>query len=106
VLFETDKATLKPGGESDVDRLAEVLRDAGAASVVVEGHTDSTGSESYNRQLSRERAVAVRDALVDKGVPADWISARGLGESYPVTSNDTEAGRQQNRRVEIIVKQS
>jgi outer membrane protein OmpA-like peptidoglycan-associated protein len=105
VLFEVDEATLKPGGITQLERLAGLLQEAGAESVLVEGHTDSQGSESYNSRLSQERAAAVRDALITGGVPAEMIRARGLGESYPVATNTTEAGRQQNRRVEIVVQE-
>jgi outer membrane protein OmpA-like peptidoglycan-associated protein len=103
VLFETGRAELKPGAMRDIDRLATVLRQEPDRQVVIEGHTDSTGSPDTNRRLSEERADAVRDALVTSGIPADRIVTRGLGEGYPVASNATAAGRQQNRRVEIII---
>ncbi|MGF1476237.1 MAG: OmpA family protein [Geminicoccaceae bacterium] len=103
VLFEFDTATLKPGGEAQVDRIAEALSDLGDRPILVEGHTDNVGSETYNLQLSRDRAEAVRQSLIAGGIAPDRIRARGLGESYPVTANDTEAGRQQNRRVEIVI---
>jgi len=70
---------------------------------VIEGHTDSTGSDSYNQELSQRRAEAVRNFLVSNGITGDRIVARGYGESYPVTVNTTEAGRQQNRRVEVVI---
>jgi OmpA-OmpF porin, OOP family len=70
---------------------------------VLEGHTDSVGSDSYNLKLSQERAEAVQDFLLKNGLAAASLTARGLGESYPVATNDTAAGRQQNRRVQIIV---
>jgi outer membrane protein OmpA-like peptidoglycan-associated protein len=69
----------------------------------VEGHTDSVGGEEYNQKLSEERADSVRDYLVGQGVSHDIVSARGFGKTRPVASNDNAAGRQQNRRVELVV---
>lgn len=102
VLFDTGQATLKPGADRALDRLAEVLKSNPKTRVMVEGHTDSIGSEAYNQELSQRRAQAVTEALSARGVPADQYQARGLGKSYPVASNETPAGRQQNRRVEIV----
>jgi len=74
--------------------------------ISIEGHTDSTGSNQYNRELSRERALAVREFLVSQGISSETIGGtRGVGEADPIASNDTERGRQLNRRVEIIVEQ-
>jgi outer membrane protein OmpA-like peptidoglycan-associated protein len=102
VLFDTDRATLKPGAYSTVDRLATVLKEAPDRKVMIEGHTDSTGSDDYNQGLSERRAAAVQTALLERGVSSQQISAVGKGESTPVASNDNAAGRQQNRRVEMI----
>lgn len=102
-MFATNRATLAPGAMLSIDKLADILKQNPNEKVVVEGHTDSTGSASYNRQLSRQRAEAVRDALISRGIDQERILARGFGESFPVASNDTEAGRQQNRRVDIVV---
>jgi len=102
VLFDTGQATLKPGADRAVDRLAQYLKDSPGTQVIIEGHTDSVGSDDYNLALSQRRAQAVADALTTRGVSADRIRAKGLGKSYPVASNDTQAGRQQNRRVEIV----
>jgi outer membrane protein OmpA-like peptidoglycan-associated protein len=102
VLFDTGQATLKPGADRAVDRLAQYLKDSPGTQVIIEGHTDSVGSDDYNLALSQRRAQAVADALTTRGVSADRIQAKGLGKSYPVASNDTQAGRQQNRRVEIV----
>jgi outer membrane protein OmpA-like peptidoglycan-associated protein len=103
ILFDTDKATLKPGAESNIARISRILQQYPQYRISVEGHTDSQGSDAYNLDLSNRRAAAVREALVAGGVPADRISSVGKGEAEPVATNDTPAGRQQNRRVEVIV---
>ncbi len=103
VLFDVDGADLKPGAMSTIDRLAEFLGEHENYALVIEGHTDSTGEADYNAALSSRRADAVRAALVSRGIDAARLRAHGLGEAYPVASNDSAAGRQQNRRVEIIV---
>jgi outer membrane protein OmpA-like peptidoglycan-associated protein len=102
VLFDTGRATLKPGADRALDRLAQFLKASPRTRVLVEGHTDSVGSEAYNEELSQRRAQAVTEALSARGVPADQYQAKGLGKAYPVASNETPAGRQQNRRVEIV----
>ena len=106
VLFRTNKAQLKSGGMHNVQKLAAFLNQYPQHKVLVEGHTDSTGSDSYNLELSDRRANAVRAALIDKGVSSDRVATRGYGEAYPVAGNDTAAGRQLNRRVEIIISDS
>ncbi len=103
VLFDTGKSTLKSGSQRDLDRLAQFLKDSPQSRVIVEGFTDSRGSDDYNQQLSEQRAQAVAAALRDRGVPGDRVEARGMGKGFPVASNDTPAGRQQNRRVEIVM---
>jgi outer membrane protein OmpA-like peptidoglycan-associated protein len=102
VLFDTGLATLKPGAYTTIDRLATVLKDAPDRKVTIEGHTDSVGSDEYNQQLSERRATAVQTALLERGVRSDQITAAGKGETFPVAGNDNAAGRQQNRRVEMI----
>lgn len=102
VLFDTGLATLKPGAYVTVDRLASVLKEAPDRKVMIEGHTDSVGSDDYNQGLSERRAAAVQTALLERGVRSDQITALGKGESLPVASNDNAAGRQQNRRVEMV----
>ncbi|HKE96113.1 MAG TPA: OmpA family protein, partial [Povalibacter sp.] len=102
VLFDTGKATLKPGAYATIDRLAEALKEDSGRKVMIEGHTDSVGSDDYNQVLSENRARSVQAALMERGVPGDQISAVGKGEGFPVASNDNAAGRQQNRRVELI----
>jgi outer membrane protein OmpA-like peptidoglycan-associated protein len=103
VLFDVDEAELKPGADSTIGQLAEFLNDYPERELTIEGHTDSTGPDSYNESLSEKRADAVGQALVQRGVPRTRFEVLGLGESQPVASNDTVAGRQQNRRVEVIV---
>lgn len=103
VLFNTNKAQLKSGGMHNVQKLADFLNQYPQHNVLVEGHTDSTGSDSYNLELSDRRANAVRTALIDKGVSSNRVATRGYGETYPVAGNDTVTGRQLNRRVEIIL---
>jgi outer membrane protein OmpA-like peptidoglycan-associated protein len=102
VLFDTGVATLKPGAYPTIDRLATVLKEAPDRKVTIEGHTDSVGSEDFNQGLSERRAAAVQTALLERGVRSEQITALGKGESFPVASNDNAAGRQQNRRVEMI----
>ena len=104
VLFEVDRAELKPGATLKLDELAAVLKRNESAEVDIEGHTDSTGTRAYNLELSQRRAEAVRDYLISRGVPAERVSARGLGPDYPVASNTDQAGRTQNRRVDIVIQ--
>lgn len=103
VLFETDRAQLRAGGMRNVEKLVAFLNQYPQRKALVEGFTDSTGSESYNMELSSRRADAVRTALVDQGVVGTRIATRGYGESYPVAGNDSSGGRQLNRRVEIVL---
>lgn len=103
VLFDLNKAELKAAGMRDVQKLAEFLNENPERKVMVEGYTDSTGSDSYNQQLSERRAEAVRRALVRSGVEIDRIQTVGYGEAYPVASNDSPASRARNRRVEVTI---
>lgn len=103
VLFDTGRAELKPGAYATLDRLATFLRDNPERSLQIEGHTDSTGSDALNLALSQQRADAVRNALLQRGVDGTRIVARGLGKAAPVASNATAEGRQRNRRVEIVI---
>ena len=103
VLFAVDQARLNADGVSMAQRLAIVLQQNPKRAVLVEGHTDSTGSTQHNQELSERRAMAVRDALLDLGVARGQIAVRGYGESYPVAPNDTAMNRQLNRRVEIVL---
>lgn len=102
VLFDTGMATLKPGAYTTIDRLATVLKQAPDRKVLIEGHTDSVGTDEYNQALSQRRAASVQTALLERGVRSDQITSLGKGESFPVAGNDNAAGRQQNRRVEMV----
>ncbi len=102
VMFDTAQSTLKTGAYDTLDRLASSLRDHPGRSVVIEGHTDNVGSEDNNLMLSERRARAVQSALQQRGVNGDQISVVGRGESAPIDSNESESGRRQNRRVELI----
>lgn len=101
ITFDTDSYMIKPEFRSTLDQVAATLASYDKTYVDVYGHTDSTGSESYNMTLSQNRAQSVSGYLVQKGVAAARIGAQGFGETQPVASNETEAGRQANRRVEI-----
>jgi outer membrane protein OmpA-like peptidoglycan-associated protein len=103
VLFDTNQAQLKSGGMRNLQKLADFFKQYPQRKVMIEGFTDSTGSNSRNQELSDQRAYSVRTALLGMGIGTDRITSRGYGESYPVAGNDTAAGRQLNRRVEIIV---
>lgn len=103
VLFDTNEARLKSGGIRNVQRLADFFKQYPQRTVMIEGFTDSTGTSSRNQALSDERAQSVRVALLGMGMSGDRIASRGYGEAYPAASNDTAAGRQSNRRVEIVV---
>ena len=103
VLFNVDQANLTAGGVQTLQKLAEVMREHPDRNVMVEGFTDSTGSEEHNLTLSQRRAEAVRSALMNMGVEGTRISTRGYGEAYPVASNANSADRQLNRRVEIVL---
>lgn len=102
VLFDTGAAKLKPGAASTIERVASFLKNNNDTKVIVEGHTDSRGSDEYNQQLSERRAQSVADALTFRGIDRSRIESTGRGKTLPVASNDTAVGRQQNRRVELI----
>lgn len=102
VLFDTGQASLKPGADLTLDRLASYMRSNPNTRVLIEGHTDSVGSDSYNDALSQRRADAVAHALIARGVEDQDVRAIGRGKNFPVATNDSAAGRQQNRRVEIV----
>ena len=103
VLFDFDSANLKSGAREKLARVAGILLAQPGLQINVEGHTDSIGSDSYNQRLSEQRAASVRDYLIRQGIQPGVVATAGFGESQPVVANTTAAGRQQNRRVELIV---
>lgn len=105
-LFDVGKADLKPAGKSELDAMVSKIKDNNTQieQVTVTGHTDSAGASDYNRKLSERRAEAVKAYLVSRGLSSDRIVTRGAGDSEPVASNKTAAGRTQNRRVDIDIR--
>lgn len=103
VLFATGKSEVKVGARSNLNKLVAFLNSYPERTVQIEGHTDSVGSEESNQALSQRRAESVRAYLVQQGIAANRLTAVGLGENQPVASNDTQSGRQQNRRVVAII---
>jgi outer membrane protein OmpA-like peptidoglycan-associated protein len=103
VLFDTARSDLKPGSLQNIYPLVEYLKEYDETMVKIEGHTDSQGSSDYNAELSQRRAEAVRNFLVTNGIAPERITAQGMGEDYPVATNSSAAGRQQNRRVEVTI---
>ncbi len=104
VLFETGKADLMPGAMSTINRLAQFMKQYSDKKLLIEGHTDSTGSASFNLRLSEDRANAVRNVLLAEGVSNTRMQTIGFGMGKPVASNATVEGRQRNRRVEIVIQ--
>ena len=104
--FDVGRAEIQPGFKPVLDRFAQNLNTYPVTTVTVIGHTDSTGSDAINRPLSVERASAVRDYLISRGVDSRRIAIEGRGSSQPVADNSTEAGRAKNRRVEIFVAEN
>ena len=103
VLFDFDKATIKPAGKAKLDELAGKVKDINLEVVIAIGHTDSIGPDAYNQKLSVRRAESVKAYLVSKGIEPNRVYTEGKGEKQPVASNKTKEGRQKNRRVEIEV---
>ncbi|MFT0714113.1 OmpA family protein [Flagellimonas lutimaris] len=101
ILFDTGKSSIKAESTSVMVDIIQILNEYPTAKFTVEGHTDSVGSESLNQKLSESRANSVRDFLIDKGIGSDRLTAIGYGEAKPIATNNTRAGRAQNRRVEI-----
>jgi outer membrane protein OmpA-like peptidoglycan-associated protein len=104
VLFRSAESTLLSSAKVKLDQVANALLSVRARNLIVEGHTDSQGSASYNQGLSQRRADAVRDYLVQRGYPTDRIQARGKGKGSPIADNASPEGRANNRRVEIIIE--
>jgi outer membrane protein OmpA-like peptidoglycan-associated protein len=103
VLFDTGRYTLKPGAREKLAKVAGIILGHPGLKIEVEGHTDSVGGDDYNQKLSENRANAVREYLVEQGIKSDAITAQGFGKTKPVADNSTAAGRQRNRRVELVV---
>jgi len=103
VLFASGETTLQAEAKSRLDDVVDLLASEPDKQIRIEGHTDSTGSASANMRISRLRAEAVRDALVEKGIGSDRIQAVGMGQDFPIASNDSAEGRSQNRRVDVIL---
>jgi len=103
VLFETGKAELLPGAMRTIEKVSDFLLNNPQRNVLIEGHTDDRGGDELNQRLSEQRAYSVRMALIDYEVPPQRIAFKGYGKRFPVASNKKESGRQQNRRVEIII---
>ena len=103
VLFDTAKFTLRPEAREKLAKVAGIVSGHPGLRLAVEGHTDNVGGDDYNQQLSEQRGSAVRDYLTQQGMKADSVSTRGFGKSQPVASNETASGRQQNRRVELVI---
>jgi outer membrane protein OmpA-like peptidoglycan-associated protein len=103
VLFDTGKYSLRPLAREKLAKVTGIVSGHPGLRLDVEGHTDSVGADDYNQKLSEQRGTAVRDYLTQQGMPMNSVSAKGLGETQPVASNDTAKGRQQNRRVELVI---
>jgi len=104
VLFRSAQSSLLPSAQVKLDQVARALMSVRERNIIVEGHTDSRGSESYNQGLSQRRADMVRNYLVQQGYPGDRIQARGMGEGAPIANNASAEGRANNRRVEIVIE--
>ena len=103
VLFDTAKFSLRPAAREKLARVAGILSGHPSLHMQIEGYTDSVGTDEYNQLLSEHRAGSVRDYLTGTGIPSDSVSARGFGKTQPVATNKTAIGRQQNRRVELVI---
>ena len=103
LLFDVNKADIQVATKSNLDQLSATLKKYDDTNILVEGHTDATGEESYNKKLSDKRAASVEDYLTSNGVAGGRITTKGYGESQPVADNNSEAGRAQNRRVEVAI---
>lgn len=103
ILFDTARYTLKPGARERLAKISGIILGHPGLRIEVEGHTDSVGGDEYNMRLSENRASTVRDYLISQGLNGDNVSAKGFGKTMPVADNSTAAGRQQNRRVELVV---
>jgi outer membrane protein OmpA-like peptidoglycan-associated protein len=103
IFFDFDKSTLKPASFIELDRLVKLMQDVPSLRIEISGHTDSKGADDYNQRLSESRAKAVVEYLVSKGIKADRMEYKGYGETQPIESNETDAGRANNRRTEFKI---
>jgi outer membrane protein OmpA-like peptidoglycan-associated protein len=103
VLFDTAKYSLRPAAREKLAKVAGIISGHPGLKLEIEGHTDNVGGDDYNQKLSEQRGNAVRDYLTGQGIASGSVTSEGFGEAKPVVSNDTSAGRQQNRRVELVV---
>ena len=103
VLFDTGKSTLRSGAREKLAKISGIILAYPDLRLAIEGNTDSVGSDAMNQTLSEQRAASVRDYLAKENIPAASMTAQGFGKTQPVTTNDTAEGRQQNRRVELVV---
>ena len=105
ILFDFNKASIRSESEEALNSIADIMKEYDHTTFHIEGHTDSVGSDEYNLKLSKERAASVREFLVEAGIPSDRLTSEGYGESRPIATNSTDAGRQENRRVQISLKE-
>jgi outer membrane protein OmpA-like peptidoglycan-associated protein len=103
VLFDTAKFSLRPEAREKLAKVAGIVSGHPGLRLDVEGHTDNVGGDDYNQQLSEQRGSAVRDYLTQQGMQPNSVSTKGFGKTQPVASNETASGRQQNRRVELVI---
>lgn len=104
INFETGKADIKPESDAVIDQIVELMLEDDSLNLSIEGHTDNVGSAAFNKTLSENRAKAVMNAIIAKGIPKARLSAKGWGQEKPIGDNKTEEGRAKNRRVEIVKK--
>jgi outer membrane protein OmpA-like peptidoglycan-associated protein len=104
INFDTGKATIKPESQTIIDQVAQMLTENPTMNISVEGHTDNVGNAAINQTLSENRAAAVKNALIAKGIDKARLSSKGWGQTKPVADNGTEDGKAKNRRVEIVKK--
>ena len=103
IIFDTNKATIKAESNGQINHIAEILKAFPKVKIKIGGYTDNTGKANANKKLSNNRAIAVKKAIVSKDIKADRMDAEGYGSEHPVATNDTEEGRQQNRRIDVRV---
>jgi outer membrane protein OmpA-like peptidoglycan-associated protein len=104
ITFDIGKANIKPESMTEINRIAQLMKDNGDLQFEVQGHTDNTGTVVGNQRLSEQRAQAIVNKLVEMGVAANRLSAKGMGQSAPLADNSTDEGRAKNRRVEFVKK--